>query len=337
MKNFLLLITLISSISFGQTVRNSTGNGDFFNPLTWSPAGIPADGDSLFIDHIVTMTVGIPYTMGRITVNTPGTLTDGGSGLDIYCNGGSLVNHGQIICNDIWLDSGELENHGNFLLDSMWTQGTVINTGTMAMNDYLSDENEIVTNDGTIRIANNYNNQGLFYNNGNMFVGNNYSNWNFQTSDATYECDGLLCVTGDWSNFNAQDTVRGSGQIYIGGASTNLGLVQGTLSINTPTGAFTFDTGTVDGSVTFGTATCAAGIESSENLEFKIYPNPATHKIMTDLVNCHFEVSDINGRIAFEGEIVSGSIDISELGSGMYVLRIKNESGQIGVKTFMKN
>ena len=338
MKRILLLMTLVSSLTFGQTVRTSVADGDFFNPTTWTPFGIPGDGDSLYIDHDVNMTVGIPYTMGRITVNSGGSLSDGGAGYDIYCNGGSFVNYGNVSCNDIWLDSGLLENHGDFDLDSMWTQGTVNNTGIMTMNDYLADQNETVTNDGTIDIANNFNNQGLFYNNGEMFVGNNFANWNTQTSDATYECDGVLCVSNDWSNFNTDDTVRGSGLIYIGNESSNLGIVQGTLTFHTPGGSFTFNSGTVEGTVTFGTGTCSADLDDNDQaLEFVLFPNPATSFIQLSIHDFKYEVYDFSGRLALNGVSESGIIELDGLNEGMYSIRVMNNEGQAAVKTFMKN
>ncbi len=229
------------------------------------------------------MTVGIPYTMGRITIGPNGTLTDGGGGFDIYCNGGSLFNYGIVSCNDVWLDSGELENYSSMTLDSLWTQGTVYNSGTLIVTDYFHDELTTCTNDGTIDVTNDFLNSGVFFNNQDMTVGNDFANWNFATDDATFDCDGALCVGNEWANINVQDTVRGSGYIYIVGASSNFGLVQGTLSINTPSGSFTLNTGTVDGTVAFGTATCAVGIYPEDELTFELYPNPATDQIKTAL------------------------------------------------------
>lgn len=336
MKSILLLTTLFCSFAFGQTVRTTVNDGDFFNPLIWSPVGIPGDGDSLFIEHDVNMTVGIPYTAGRITVESEGSLSDGGAGYDIYCNGGSFVNNGSVNCNDIWLDSGELENHGSFDLDSMWTQGTVINTGTMNMNDYLSDQNEIVTNEGTIDIANDFNNQGLFVNNGQMFVGNDFSNWNFQSSDATFECEGVLCVGNDWANFNEDDTVRGSGFIYIGNNSTNLGIVQGTLTIHTPTGSFTVNTGSVESTVSYGSGSCAAGTIENESFELQLFPNPADQFIQLNTQQVYYEIHDFSGRMVLNGFSDDGILSVESLEKGMYSIRIKTEMDETANQTFMK-
>ena len=337
MRILILSSILLSSLSFAQT-RTTVMDGSFFNPLIWTPVGIPTDGDSLVIDHDVTMVdFGIPFSSGRITINSGASLSDDGAGLDIYCNGGSLINHGTIDCNDIWLDSGELENHGSITLDSMWTQGTVLNTGELTTYDLLTDQNEQWTNDGTVNVENNHNNQGVFINNGQLYVGNNFANWNTQTSDATFDCNGYLCVENDWSNANADDTVRGSGYIFVVGASSNLGIMEGTLTFNTPGGALGINTGSVAPSITFGTSVCSVGLEENESVQWTLYPNPAESQIQISLSDFDFKIMDLSGRIVQEAYSEDGLIDLAELESGIYNFVVQDKNGQISSSLFMKN
>ncbi|MDD3320324.1 MAG: T9SS type A sorting domain-containing protein [Paludibacter sp.] len=74
------------------------------------------------------------------------------------------------------------------------------------------------------------------------------------------------------------------------------------------------------------------------NIEFSIYPNPASQfiKINNELKISVIQIIDINGKSVKQiNNFESASIDISELNSGIYLLTVKTDKGT-GVKRFIK-
>jgi hypothetical protein len=49
-----------------------------------------------------------------------------------------------------------------------------------------------------------------------------------------------------------------------------------------------------------------------------------------------FKIYDLSGRLAMEGGLMQNSIDVSNLGYGLYVLYAQTEKGMI-VQKFLKN
>lgn len=72
--------------------------------------------------------------------------------------------------------------------------------------------------------------------------------------------------------------------------------------------------------------------------DFRIYPNP-----VSDLLQVHskkiissLQILDFNGRI-LKRIIARTSINISDLNSGVYLLGVENEKGQMTIRRFLKN
>lgn len=337
MKQFLLALTLISSISFGQTVITSVQDGDFFGAGTWD-CGLcfPTDGDTVIINHNINMNTGIPYTMGSITINSSGSLSDGGVDKDIYINGGQFINHGTLDCDGFWLDSGFVQNTGTMILDSLWTQDTMYNSNQITVYDFFNDEEGYFDDNGTIVVSNNFLNSGLFYQNGTMTVANDASNCNTQNTDATLDINGVFCAAGDFSNCGT-DTLRVTGVMYIAGNSSNLGQVDGNGVINTPTSAFTFNTGNIGTSIVFNNNTCNLG--SAQNEQFTpifIYPNPAEDVITVTAQNINYDIYDITGRLVQSGSSISGVVGVNELKAGNYLMIISNPNMSTVKQKFVK-
>ena len=82
--------------------------------------------------------------------------------------------------------------------------------------------------------------------------------------------------------------------------------------------------------------------ESSSGI--KIYPNPATDRITIEiksqniLKNSLISVYDIQGQLVFEKSVLQKSmnIDISALTSGVYIVKLNNNTG-VEVSRFIKN
>lgn len=337
MKNILLFLGLIGSSAFGQTTITSVADGDFFALGTWDCFCLPANGDSVIINHNVNLNFGITYDDGSITVNSNGTLTDGGIDKDFYLNGGTFFNHGFVELDGFWLDSGSVTNTGNMILDSLLTQGDMDNTGTITVFDFLHDEYVNFENTGTINVTNNFNNEGYFFNaiSGIITVINDASNCNIQNDDAYFVNDGIWCVGNDFSNCGATDTLTGIGTLSIDGQSSNLGHVGGTLTVNTPTSGFTLNTGTVEGTVNFGNATCGLGTDESAII-FNIYPNPVSDYLVLNQYNVHYSIIDLAGKIVLDGVSSSGKVDLRSLSNGSYFI-ILNHNNQSVTKQFIKH
>lgn len=334
MKNLTLIFALIATTSFGQ-VKTTTQNGAFWNPLTWDCFCLPADGDSLVIDHDIDLSTGIAYTMGQIYISASGSLSDGTNTLSFYINGGSLINNGSLSIDNLLLDAGFIENNGTATLDSVWTRSTTSNSGTMTTNAFAHDQNATFTNTGTITANDNFANQGLFENTGTFTIAGNASNCNIQSSDATIDNDGVICIDGTFLNC-ATDTLKGSGVFYIAGASTNNGEVMESLVIHTPSGGFSVNLGTVAGSVVFGTNTCGVSIEEGDVQDWTIYPNPAENMIMVSEKNVSYTIYDLSGRAVLNASTNNGMIEIESLESGNYIIHLQNTEGQSTTKPFIK-
>src|SRR5690606_7302078 len=182
----------------------------------------------------------------------------------------------------------------------------------------------------------NFNNQGYFINSNLITVGNDCSNCNIQSLDATFENNGILCIANDFSNCGT-DTLTGTGTIYIGGASSNLGEVKGTLTINTPGGAFSLNTGNIQPSVSFGTAACGVVLdEVDETIHWKIYPNPTSNLLNSTEKDISYTVYDLSGRVVLHGTTFNGIILVDGLSEGTYTIQMINENQIQSVQRFIK-
>jgi hypothetical protein len=325
MKRIILFAALCtSSALFSQTTRVSVSDGDFLNPFVWNPIGIPASGDQLTINHDLIMTTGIYYTAGSITIASGGSLVEDATDRDFWVDGtGSLINHGLFRAH-LFLASPNttVNNFGTFAsIDSVWSQTSLINIGSIEAYDFLNDETATLTNEGTLIIGNDMNNQGLIDNKqwASIDLTNDFSNCNLQTLDGRVENDGIFCVGNNFSNCFG-DTLRGSGHYYIGNAASNLGVLEGNATFHTPSGNFAI-TGTVGSSVTITTGVCNLGITESKGSSIQVFPNPASDLISIEGTG-EFRILTLNGTSVIAGFTETGSIDISKLTSGMYLIQV---------------
>jgi hypothetical protein len=340
MKKILLGLALISSSAFGQSTLTSVQDGDFFAIGTWDCICVPTDGDTVIINHDINMNTGIPYTAGSITINSTGSLTDGGTDKDIYINGGQLINNGLLECDGFLLDSGFIQNNGTMTLDSLWTRDTMENAQNAVITVYdFFHERFYYQNQGDIIITNNFTNSGDFENYlwGNIHVANDMSNCNITADRAEFWNNGNLCIDGDFTNC-ADDTLTGAGgKFFIAGSSSNLGHASGILTVNTPTSGFSVNTGTTGTGVSFGNETCplASAQETSIQPVF-IYPNPVDDIMTITAHNVNYKIYDISGRMVQKGSSISGIVGVDELRSGTYLIIISNQEIKTVKQTFVK-
>jgi len=333
MKFITTLLILLSTASFAQQTKTSNQNGNFYNPLIWTPVGIPTSGDTLLIGHDVAMTAGIPYSAGQIHIMSNGSLSDGGVDQDIYINGGSLINEGSLDIDGLWLDSGYITNSSNMNLDSLWTQDTMTNSGSITTIDFLNDQDGDFSTSAVLTITNNFNNQGAFQNSGEMVVENDFCNCNIQTMDAVFSNSATVCVTNDFSNF-AGDTLTGNGNYHIGGSSSNLGVFAGPFTFNTPSGTVGVP-GTQVGGVIISNTPCGLTVTENNNDVF-VYPNPATDYLMVNTSITSYEIFDYSGRLIESNKVTNGAINVYGLSVGMYVIKLTSLAGEIHSTSFVK-
>ncbi|MGO3182770.1 MAG: T9SS type A sorting domain-containing protein [Aequorivita sp.] len=83
-----------------------------------------------------------------------------------------------------------------------------------------------------------------------------------------------------------------------------------------------------------------AGTEDFQNVEFRLYPNPANEQITVELSDAsstyQLEIFDVLGKKVYTSEIQkSGNIDVSALAQGTYLLKLNSEN-KTNVVRFVK-
>lgn len=323
MKKSLLLFLFLPFIGISQTTRVTVQNGDFMNPLNWTPIGLPTNGDSLVLDHDMIMSNNIWYTDGAIHIRSTGSLIEDATDRSFWIDGGGLYNEGVFTTHLLWLSTGIIDNSGTMAsIDSIWNQSTIINAGEIQVYDILNDQTGDFGNSGRLTVTNNFNNQGVFYNGNEVSVDNDFSNCNIQSMDAYFENDGVFCIAADMTNCIG-DTLDGSGDYYIGGSSSNFGDFIGTFNFYTPSGTIGVP-GNIEGGVTVGIGSCSLSIETTELAHLSIYPNPSTGIVTVSINQVEYVIFDVSGRMVLNGKVENNTIDLSSLDEGIYTVQIGN-------------
>ena len=152
-KIYTLLLAVLISVNLSAITYTSAQNGNWTNPTTWSPTGVPVPGDIAIINHAVVLNTDFAYTVGSITINASGSLVHDATGRDIWVNGvnASLTNNGTTTIRNLLLSIGSYTNTGAFNAKIFANFITANNSATGVINGVDS-----MYNDGTI------NNNGMF-------------------------------------------------------------------------------------------------------------------------------------------------------------------------------
>lgn len=322
-----LILTLLIPLSAFSQWKTTASNGNFYNPATWTCFCLPANGDSLVINHAVVMDIDIYYTSGQIKINASGSLTQGGVDRAVWSDGGSIVNAGTFESHHYLVSNGGyLMNSGSFTTDSLLNQSTINNSGNIYAYDLANDEMATFTNSNGITVSHDMNNQGMFTNapTGLIQVTHDFSNCNTQTLDAFFSNNGGMCIGNDFGNC-AGDTLSGSGDYYVGNLSGNLGVFNGTFTFYTPTGSLTVG-GQVDPGVTVAMGTCNLTLNESEKENLAVYPNPTNSLLSVPLGDVDFVIYDPMGKVVLRGTVMNQTIDVSTLVAGSYLLQFDGMS-----------
>jgi len=267
---FIFVLSIAFVFNTYATTYTSTQNGDWTNPATWTPFGVPIPGDDAIINHTVTLNTSFAYTSGSITVNTTASLVQDAPSRDIWLNGASatFTNNGTTIIRNMLLSDGTFTNAGvltfnsaaNFItmdnpggincIDSLYNDGTINNNGVINVVTFYN--NDLMNNYGTIQglstVVDSLWNEGDFFNflgatlladsatnNGNFT--NNGSIQFFQFTNfvnGIFVNDGSLSFTDmtNMGDFTNNSTLTGSSSMWNNEVFDNSSTGQITLSIS---------------------------------------------------------------------------------------------------------
>lgn len=267
---FTLVLTIALVFNTYATTYTSTQNGDWTNPATWTPFGVPIPGDDAIINHTVMLNTSFAYTSGSITVNATASLVQDNSSRDIWLNGASatFTNNGTTTIRNLLLSDGTFTNAGvltfnsaaNFItmdnpggincIDSLYNDGTINNNGVINVVTFYN--NDLMNNYGTIQglstVVDSLWNEGDFFNflgstlladsatnNGNFT--NNGSIQFFQFTNfvnGIFVNDGSLSFTDmtNMGDFTNNSTLTGSNSMWNNEVFDNSSTGQITLTVS---------------------------------------------------------------------------------------------------------
>ena len=148
------MFMLFSGLSATNYMSNQ--NGNWMNPMTWTPVGIPLPGDNVTINHAVTLDTSFAYTSGTITVNSNGSLTQDSPIRDLWVNGSnaSFFNSGFVDVRYLLVSDGGFTNSGNLNAQSLANFASFDNTMSGLMNGLDSlYNNGIIDNRGVVNVS----------------------------------------------------------------------------------------------------------------------------------------------------------------------------------------
>ena len=232
MKQTLLSILMLGlALSAGaQTTVTTVANGNATNPATWDCLCIPADGDSIIINHALVLDADFALTSGAIIVNPAGSVTGnvnnrilaiGGGGFRndgtftlayIYHSGGSFynnnvltatrnlgvdvsaqaVNNGTMNVNDTLLinTNASIINTGSMIVPEIGCAGGFVNSGSVLC-DNLANTGVYNNNLGSTNVAMTVFNVGTVTNNTPMVIGGDFYNTENVTNNSFISCSSL--------------------------------------------------------------------------------------------------------------------------------------------------
>jgi hypothetical protein len=154
------LLMAVLSLNVLAITYTSTQNGNWMNPTTWSPLGVPLSNDNIIINHNVALDTSMVLLSGSITVNASGSLIQNSPVRDIWLNGpnASFTNNGTVTIRKMLLSAGNFTNANNFNVKTVANHITLNNTVAGVFNGIDSLVNYgTLNNNGVINIMTFYN------------------------------------------------------------------------------------------------------------------------------------------------------------------------------------
>jgi len=164
-------LTVITADSSTAQTRTSIANGLFYFPTTWDCFCVPSPhtGESIVINHAVTLNNAIGVYGGSLTINGSGSLIQDATPRDMHVNSaGEVTVHGTLTIDRLWVQNGSFENQGTSTIRTFANEMTLNNSGTINVPDSLyNSPTAFLTNGtpGTINVSTFYT-EGTFNNYG---------------------------------------------------------------------------------------------------------------------------------------------------------------------------
>jgi type IX secretion system substrate protein len=163
---FIFLAILLISLKVNSQTYSSAQNGNWMNPTTWSPIGIPIPGSTVFIGHNVVLDTSFIASGTLFVIQSNGSLINDGYGRDLWINGASFNNQGTVSLKNLLFTSGSFTNNSVFNVKSISNSDIMLNTPNGTINGVDSLVNfGIIDNKGVINISTFYN-DSIIYNYG---------------------------------------------------------------------------------------------------------------------------------------------------------------------------
>lgn len=258
------------------------------------------------------------------------TNTSDMNSIDSLMTEGTFTNSGNCFAGN-FLNTGTFTNTGHIAVDSMGNTGTFnYNGGYLVVNVFGNSGTYTMQNQGFMDVAANW------YNSGDFTVGNGITiavGGNAYTGDtlggtANLTVDGGMTVAMD---FGCSDDLNGSGDLCVGGYSTNVGNVTGTLDFcdQSAISGFDLNLGSIAGMVTFCTSGCAVGTTENEMATITVWPNPASENITfnSSLPVVRVEMYTLTGAAVSVAQPTANSLAVSGLSEGVYLLKVITATG----------
>ena len=305
MKNlYTLLILAFATLSLNATVITSAANGNATNPFTWNCTCIPMDGDTIIINHAITLDVDYAFTMGGIQVNASGSITGNANNRIFGVSGGYFINNGTVTVGYFIHNGGTVTNNGyitalgSILLDQTVT---TVNNGTMNAGDstYVNTnatlQNNNILDAGVCLSAGTINNVGTM---NSLDMGN--------TGTFTHSASGNLTINGSLYNTG---NVTLSGTTHITGDIWNAENMTANYFVTAQT---LYNGDTISGTAFFtnnGTVSLSNSLYNSENIQG----------------TGDFCVADSS----LNSGAITGSVDICDQTGGGWDMNIGSEAGTV--------
>ncbi|MFH2144381.1 MAG: T9SS type A sorting domain-containing protein [Bacteroidota bacterium] len=212
MKKIILLslIFVISTFFVSAQSYTSAANGNWTNPTTWSPPGIPVTFTDVTINHAVVLNTDFALNSGEIYIGSSGSLIEDISDRNFVIYGGEMTNNGIFTISNFWNDGGDFTNNGTSNIRMLLNESYLMNTGLIDQVDSLMNNDELYNYSGTINVMDFA--SVLYIENDGLIAGTNFFNdGGFDNYDEI-----------DFENFTNADTAYNEGWIYFNNF-TNIG------------------------------------------------------------------------------------------------------------------
>jgi len=334
-------ITVNSGASLVQSGNRSIlingNNAEYNNNGTTTLTNLSTINEgALYNNDVIELDSGLYIGLGSVFNNTSQAID-----IDSILNEGTLINTGILASGDVF-NTGVFENNGEFSTDSLYNAGVFSSfSGALTASAVATIGDFILSGTSSLITTTNFLNSGkLEVSLGRTLrVGNDFATNDSINGTANVINNGLIEIG---NNFFNGDTIQGSGIFCILNSSSNSGDVIGTLDIcdNTLSGSsayFDFDIGIIASGVTSCVSNCSVGIKSFNVNTFKIYPNPSNDFVNLDVPDG--EIIQIYNQL---GILVStkrytSQIDITDLSTGLYHIKVTDLKGTIFRSQLIKN